>query len=86
MAAATKKKATKQTKKSVSVSKSKSVKKAVAPKGEFYSVVEIANQEQVSMKTVYTWILERKIKAEKDGRTYRIPKKTYVRPVRVKKS
>lgn len=84
MAAATKKKAVKKAaKKDVKETKktAKAVtKKATGKNGEYFSVPELARHEDVSIKTIYNWILEGKIKVEKEGRLYRIPKKTYRRP------
>lgn len=84
MAAATKKKAVKKAaKKDVKETKkaAKAVtKKATGKNGEYFSVPELARHEDVSIKTIYNWILEGKIKVEREGRLYRIPKKTYRRP------
>lgn len=66
----------------------------VSKDDKFYSVPELASKEGVSMKTIYNWILEKKVKAtkfpasKKSGKESKgfkrgewlIPKKGYVRP------
>lgn len=90
MATATKKAPKKAVKKDAKATKpAKAVKEKKAPvekNKDSYSVVDIARMEKVSMKTVYNWIMEEKIKFKKEGRTYVIPKSTYKRPSRSKKA